>query len=148
MHRSPHTALPRLVLVKKITIQPVSEKKSEAPEQRRPLNPILREEHPIIVLVAGPFFRIFEIVRCNPTADWNGGSLPLPGKSSNEIYHPKRVPSGNVTIVTGVRRGKEIHNDAVYALMGVNVPPSASPWGWWKVSVIAKASSCSLSLQA
>jgi hypothetical protein len=65
MHRSPHTALPRLVLVKEIIVQPISVK-SEAPEQRRPLNPVLCEEHPIIVLVAGPFFRIFEIVRCKP----------------------------------------------------------------------------------
>jgi hypothetical protein len=39
----------------------------------------------------------------NPTADWNGGSLPLPGKSLNGINHPKRVPSGKVTVVTGVR---------------------------------------------
>jgi hypothetical protein len=56
---------PRLVLAKETTTQLVSGK-SEAPEQRRPLNPILCEEHPIIVLVAGPFFRIFEIVRCKP----------------------------------------------------------------------------------
>lgn len=30
----------------------------------------------------------------------------MPGKSSNGIYHPKRVPSGNVTVVTGVRKGE------------------------------------------
>src|ERR1700722_10978402 len=62
---APHTASPRLVLAKKITIQPVSEK-SEAPEQRRPRNPIFCEEHPIVVLVTGPFFGIFEIVRSKP----------------------------------------------------------------------------------
>ena len=61
----PRRALPRLVIAKKIPTQPVSEK-SEAPEQRRPLNSILCEQHPVVVLVAGPFFGILKIIRCKP----------------------------------------------------------------------------------